>query len=111
MKTLDELKIGDKLALVYKYDLNYSCDTTFEIVDLIYKENGTISIELNESWHFRRFISGVNPELVSITDNVNIKHILTPVENYKYIQGIFNMGYVVGTDETKGNIRHALGIY
>lgn len=112
MKTFGELNPGDKLVLVHKYDINSVPDTIYKVKDIITYQAGIhIDIVLDDDWEYRKHIKRVNIGDMSIVDPVNVKHILTPIENYKYIQGIYNMGYIVGQNDTQSEIKHALGIY
>ena len=112
MKTFGEINPGDKLALVYKYDINLVPDTIYEVKEVITYQAGIhIDIVLDNDWEYRKHLKHVNICDISITDPVNVKHILTPIENYKFIQGIYNSGYIIGREDTQTHIKHALGIY
>ena len=112
MKTFGELNPGDKLVLIHKYDINSVPDTIYEVKEIITYQAGIhIDIVIDSEWEYRKNIKRVNIADMSITYTVNVKHLLTPIENYKYIQGIYNMGYIIGKEDAQTKIKQALGIY
>lgn len=112
MKAFGEINPGDKLALVHKYDINLVPDTIYVVKEVITYHAGIhIDIVLDNDWEYRKHLKRINIGDAAITDPVNVKHILTPIENYKFIQGIYNSGYIIGRENTQTEIKHALGIY
>ena len=110
MKTFKELNIGDKLALISKYDLEYNADTVYDVKN-IESSNNTLLIELDTESIFRQKLYSINPNDSYAVDPVNVKYILTPIENYRALKHVFNMGYIIGNNDAKYDIKKALGIF
>lgn len=123
MKTIKELKIGDKLVKINSYNiLNVYASgnieslmpiSKYEIIDIT-EHYGFIDMVLisgNKFIHQNKiYIRNIDKNNIWAKDPTQSNSIFVPIENSKYSQELFNFGFLAGETITKQKIRTVLGV-